>query len=367
MGSRNFRAIIGVDLGGTRLKIGLVDNRNKVVLLRRFLTRVDQGKEKVLKRIAAVIRDTLLWSRKKGYAVKAIGIGAPGMVDQVRGIIHISPNFPDWKDVPLIPLLAREIPLPLYLDNDANAITIGEKWAGAGSDLSNFACLTLGTGVGSGLFLNGRLWYGSQGSGPEIGHMTIQPGGERCGCGNRGCLETLASAKYMIKKAEKALAAGIAPLLAARLEGVHSPLSARLLYEAALAGDSFSLSLFRVMGRSLGIAAANLVHTMGLEGIILSGGVSRAATIFLPYLEKEFKKRLTLVDPNQVRIRISSLWEKSGVLGAACMAGERNKQARNSKFETNSKVTNKYCINDEEAYGCRAQEDDPQGTPEKTG
>jgi glucokinase len=318
------KTILGVDLGGSRIKIGLVDSRNEVGFIKKFSTRVDQGKERVLKRISRVIQDAIDLSHQTGYRPESVGIGAPGVVDRERGMVHLSPNFPDWKDVPLVPFLAQAISLPIYLDNDANAITYGEKWAGAGEGLSNFACLTLGTGVGSGLVLNGRLWYGGQGSGPEIGHMTILPRGERCGCGNRGCLETLASAKYMVKQAERALARKTAPFLATRLAQNKNPLSAYLLYEAALAGDPFSLSLFKTLGKSLAIAAANLVHTLGLEGIILGGGVSRAATIFLPYFNKEFKKRLTLVSYERVFIRISSLREKSGVLGAACMARERN-------------------------------------------
>ena len=195
------------------------------------------------------------------------------------------------------------------MDNDANAITYGEKWVGAGKDMNNFACLTLGTGVGSGLMLDGRLWYGSHGSGPEIGHMTIHPKGRRCKCGNRGCLETLASAGWLVKMASKIKN--------------REPLSSKDIYLRALQGDPFCRDLFENLGEALGIAIANLIHILSLEGVVLGGGLSRAATIFLPSLEKEFKKRLTLVAPEKIKIRISRLQEKSGVLGAAGIALKR--------------------------------------------
>ena len=217
------------------------------------------------------------------------------------------------------------------MDKDANVVAYGEKWIGAGQDLESFICLTLGTGVGSGLFLNGRPWFGNQISGPEFGHVTIEPRGERCGCGNRGCLETLASATYLLKKAKKGLDKKVPTLLSEMVNNKSRPLSAKDLYETARKGDPFCISLFAELGRYLGIALANIVQTLCLEGVVLGGGVSKASTIFLPYLEKEFKKRLTMAAAELVSIRISSLGEKSGVLGAAKMAMDRNQNS--SKFK----------------------------------
>ena len=148
-----------------------------------------------------------------------------------------------------------------------------------------------------------------------------------CGCGNRGCLETLVSASYLVKKAQKGLDKKIPTLLAELLNSKSRPLSAKVLYETARRGDPFCISLFADLGRYLGIALANIVHTLLLEGVILGGGVSKASTIFLPYLEKEFKKRLTMADSKLVSIRISFLGEKSGILGAARMAMERSKNS----------------------------------------
>ena len=323
--SANPAKIIGIDLGGTRIKTGLVDARGEILFLKNYLTCLDLGREKVIKRMVKIIKQLIEISIKNRFKPELIGLGAPGLVDREKGIIRRTPNFPDWKDVPLARIISDEVSLPTYVDKDANVITLGEKWVGAGKDWDHFVCLTLGTGVGSGLFLNGRPWYGSQGNGPEFGHITIEPRGERCGCGNRGCLETLASATYLVKKAQKGLDKKVHILLSEMVNQRSEPLSAKLLYETAKKGDPFCISLFAELGRYLGIALANLIHTLGLEGVVLGGGLSKAFTIFLPYLEKEFKKRMTMIPGDLPPIRISSLGDKSGILGAAKMAMERNK------------------------------------------
>lgn len=322
--------IIGIDLGGTRTKIGLIDPQGKILNFKSVLTRVDRGKDQALKRIIRILSQFIKISSDNNFPPQLVGLGAPGFIDREAGIVRHSPNFPDWREVPLAQIISQGVGLPSFVDNDANAVTWGEKWVGAGRDLSNFICLTLGTGVGSGLILNDRLWYGSQGSGPEFGHVTMRPRGERCGCGNRGCLETEVSATYLMKKAQRGLEKNIPTQLREILSRGSKPLplSTRLLFQGAIKGDPFCISLFAEMGKYLGIALANIVHTLGLEGVILGGGVSRAATIFLPYLEKEFKKRLTMVPAEKVSIRVSSLGEKSGILGAAKMAWERTLDPR---------------------------------------
>ena len=300
---------LGIDLGGTRIKVGVVDELGRLSNMKEFSTRVDLGREALIRRIIRIIQRRLSEDADLPNPPAAIGLGAAGMIDVRKGVVLLSPNFPDWQQVPLARLVNEETGLPTFLDNDANAITYGEKWVGAGKDMNNFACLTLGTGVGSGLMLDGRLWYGSHGSGPEIGHMTIHPKGRRCKCGNQGCLETLASAGWLVKMASKIKN--------------REPLSSKDIYLRALQGDPFCRDLFENLGEALGIAIANLIHILSLEGVVLGGGLSRAATIFLPSLEKEFKKRLTLVAPEKIKIRISRLQEKSGVLGAAGIALKR--------------------------------------------
>ncbi len=319
--------VIGIDLGGTRIKAGLVDTRGTIHFLKNYATGVEFGKEQVLKKIIRIIKHLIKTANGKEAFPKLIGLGAPGSINREEGIVRISPNFPDWKDVPLARIISKETGLPTFIDNDAQVVTFGEKWVGAGTDLNDFVCLTLGTGVGSGLFLNGRPWFGIQGMGSELGHITIQPRGKRCRCGNRGCLETLASAPYLVQKAQQGLGEKIPTMLTEALSKKSKTLSARLLYETARKGDPFCISLYAELGKFLGIALANIVHILGIEGVVLGGGVSKASTIFLPYLEKEFKKRLTMVPADKVTIRVSFLREKSGILGAAKMAMERDKES----------------------------------------
>jgi glucokinase len=312
---------LGVDLGGTRIKVGVVDELGGLSNMNKFATRVDLGREALIRRIIRLIQKSLSDDPDLQNPPAGIGLGAAGMIDVRKGVVLLSPNFPDWHQVPLARLISEQTGLPTFLDNDANAFTYGEKWVGEGKDMNNFACLTLGTGVGSGLVLGGRLWYGSQGSGPEIGHMTIHPRGRRCLCGNRGCLETLASAGWLVKIAAEKRGAQSLTLDPPTKD--RAALGSKDLYLKALQGDPFCRDLFENLGEALGIAIANLIHILGLEGVVLGGGLSRAATIFLPSLEKEFKKRLTLVPPENIKIRVSRLQEKSGVLGAAGIALER--------------------------------------------
>ncbi|MBI5585083.1 MAG: ROK family protein [Deltaproteobacteria bacterium] len=306
------------------MKIGLVESTGRLLLMKKFPTRVQVGREALIKRIIGLTASFLNDPRCAAHPPRVIGLGAAGLIDIRKGVVEISPNFPDWQQVPLGRRLQDALGITTFLDNDANAVTFGEKWAGAGQDLQHFACLTLGTGVGGGLILGGRLWYGSHGSGPEIGHMTIKPRGERCRCGNRGCLETLASATWLVQNYKKIKnIEQIEYETAPPATRPQATLTAKDLFHLARQGEPHSLRLFKQMGEALGLALANLVHLLSLEGIILGGGLSRAATIFLPYLEKEFKKRLTLISPERVHLRISSLQEKSGVIGAAGLALER--------------------------------------------
>ncbi|HMK66023.1 MAG TPA: ROK family protein, partial [Thermodesulfobacteriota bacterium] len=301
----------------------LVDDQGNIYLQQTNPTQAELGLDLGAERIANHIKRFQSAAIRKGYTPQAIGLGAPGIINRERGLVQFSPNLPEWRDVPLAQAIRQKTNIPVFLDNDANMVTYGEHWMGVGRDFNNFLCLTLGTGVGSGLVLNGKLWFGSQGLGPEFGHITVIPGGERCGCGNRGCLETLASANSLVKKAQKGMARGRSTLLTQLIGGRREALTAKLVYQGALRNDPFCLSLLADLGKYLGLALANSIHLLGLEGVVLGGGLSRASTIFLPYLEKEFKKRMTMAFADRVSIRISSLGDKSGILGAAKMAFER--------------------------------------------
>jgi glucokinase len=317
------RHILGIDLGGTRTKIGFVDSKGTILQVKSFPTRLDLGKDRSLNQITHTLVHFIEAFKKGRKSIDLIGMGAPGIIDRHQGMIRHSPNFTDWLDVPIARIITKATGLPTFVDNDANVVPYGEKWVGAAQDLNHFACLTLGTGLGSGFFLNGRPWYGGQGVGPEFGHITVRPQGLLCGCGNRGCLETLVSAPYLVKKAQRGLQRNSSPFLMKTLQGDSKSISTQILARGARQGDPFCLGLFAEMGKSLGQALAGLVHILGIEGIILGGGVSRAATIFLPYLKKEFNKRLTMIPPEKISIRLSPLGETSGILGAAKMALDR--------------------------------------------
>src|SRR6185437_1282406 len=208
---------IGVDLGGTNLRIAAVDASGKQLELITTNTEVKRGRDYVVGEICDAIR--VLQEKFRGkYRFAGTGIGVPGIIDMESGTLHESPNLPGWENYPVRDEIERRLGATVILENDANAAALGEKWLGAARDVDDMCILTLGTGVGGGLVLRGRIWHGMNGMAGEFGHMTIDPDGPRCNCGNLGCIEQLASATAIMRMAREAIAAGNAPKLA-RLAG----------------------------------------------------------------------------------------------------------------------------------------------------
>jgi glucokinase len=181
--------LIGIDLGGTSIKAGVVSRTGRILLRKSVPTCTDAGKKVVISRIAAAGIELAAWARSEGLEPVAIGVGSPGQLDSARGVVFFSPNFPDWRNVPLKGEIEKITGIRTFVENDANAAAWGERWAGAGRNVRTFVLYTLGTGIGGGIVLDGRLWRGANGMGGELGHIIVQPNGKKCGCGNLGCVE----------------------------------------------------------------------------------------------------------------------------------------------------------------------------------
>jgi glucokinase len=226
------------------------------------------------------------------------------------------------------PELAKRLPWPVALDNDANLFAWGEATMGAGQGEKNLLGITLGTGVGGGLVLGGKLWQGSRGTAAEIGHMTIEQGGERCNCGNRGCLETLASATWTVKWTAAQLAAGEESVLQPLWRQNPRELTARRIYQAAAGGDRLAQQAFGRVGRALGLAIAGVVHLLGIPLIILGGNFAQAWDQFIGPLEAELDNRLTFFPRAELRLRPAVLGDNAGLLGAARLAWDLSQGLR---------------------------------------
>src|SRR5229473_3564417 len=201
---------IGVDLGGTNLRIAAVDEHGTLVEKITLGTKVSLGRDHVIADMCDAIQ-RMLEKFRNSAPLLGIGIGVPGIIDMQTGLVRESPNLPDWVDYPARAAIEQCLKTVVILENDANSAALGEKWLGAARDFDDMGMLTLGTGVGGGLVLGGRIWHGMSGMANEFGHITVEPAGTRCGCGNRGCLEAYASATAVLRMAQEAIASGAAP------------------------------------------------------------------------------------------------------------------------------------------------------------
>lgn len=311
------RTVIGLDVGGTFIKAGLVDRRGRILARVKEPTEASGGKMQILENILSALQ-TIEESPLCRRRITAVGLGVPGLINLQQGVISTSPNFPGWKNFPIQKMLARRIERPLFLENDANAAALGEKWMGAARNSRDFCFFTLGTGVGGGLVLGGKVWHGADGMAGEVGHITIDPQGPRCLCGNRGCLEAYASAKALRRMVREARSAGRASRFFRGL--TWRQIDGESIHRAAKEGDRISLEAFDRMGSALGIGISNLINLLNLERVILGGGLSAAWRFFIPALRAEVKRRAFRAPAQRVKIVRARVGEDAGVLGAAYLA-----------------------------------------------
>ena len=310
---------IGVDLGGTNLRVAAVDERGQVIERMSLGTQLSLGRDRVIDDMCEAIQGLskkLLTSSK----LLGIGIGVPGIID-MAGTVREAANLPGWAGFPVRAEIERRLQAQVILENDARVATLGEKWLGAGRAVDDMAMLTLGTGVGGGLVLGGKIWYGMNGMAGEFGHFTVEPDGPGCGCGSRGCLEQYASATAVVRMAREAASGG-----ATGLAGI-SELSSKAVYDLAQQGDLDAQRIFSAMGRALGIILADLVNGLNLPMYVIGGGAESAWDAFAPTMFAELRARSVVylaTDPEKPTasgaktvITRATLGSDAGLLGAA--------------------------------------------------
>ncbi len=280
---------IGVDLGGTNLRIAAVSQQGELMEKVTLGTRVALGKDHVMGEMCDAIR-VLASKYGANFTLQGIGIGVPGIIDMKTGMLRESPNLPGWAETPVRAEIERLLGTRVILENDANVAALGEKWLGAARDVDDMAMLTLGTGVGGGIVLQGRIWHGMTGMAGEFGHMTVEPEGPPCGCGNRGCVEQYASATAVVRMAKEAIASGRAPGLA-KAASSDPEFSSKAIYNLAIQGDEEAKKIFGRVGRALGICLANLVNAFNLNMYVIGGGASSAWEAFSPFIFEELRQR----------------------------------------------------------------------------
>ena len=310
---------IGVDLGGTNLRIATLDRKGRIRDQITVPAEVSQGPDHVIDRICETVSRSLDPLKREGQKPLGIGVGVPGIIYFEQGLVHDSPNLPGWTDIPLRDRLQERLQFPVYLENDANSAALGEKWMGRGRDTNDLCLLTLGTGVGGGIVLNGRIWHGFQGMAGEVGHINIYPDGLRCGCNNRGCLEQYASATAVIREAEKAARQGLSPLLRSDLEASRS-ITAKVVAQRAHQGDKVAGSIYAEAGKALGIGLGSLINILNLPLCLLGGGMASAWDLFAPALFEEVRTRSYIFRTGETRIEPAELDEDAGLYGNAYLS-----------------------------------------------
>ena len=321
MTSAREQYIVGVDLGGTNIVAGaMTADGSRHLAMRSIPTNSFVGDEGVADRIVGLVEGVILDSMEQTDCARrdfiGIGVGAPGPLDRERGIVLVAPNL-GWRDFPLAQRIQKRLNLPTTLDNDANCATFGEWWQGAARGGRNVVGITIGTGIGGGLIINGALYHGSSDMAGEIGHTTIDLNGRHCKCGNYGCLEAYASAPAIATRAREVLVREEGEsAIPAMVEGNFDNITARIVYDAAKLGDPIASEIVKDTARYLGAGVANLLNIFNPDIVVLAGGVAEAGDALFVPLRAEVRRRAFSPAVNAMKIVPGSLPGTAGVVGA---------------------------------------------------
>jgi glucokinase len=306
--------VLAVDLGGTNLRMAAVGAGGEVVARSKSATPRSDDPRDIVEAIIASARDCHDPGAPE-YDIQAIGIAIPAMSIGAGGVVNKAANLPSLDGFALAPAVAEKLGVPAVLENDANAAAIGENWIGASRGIRNSICVTLGTGVGGGIILDGNTLRGPDWSAGEIGHICVEPLGPPCGCGSNGCVEQYSSATAIVRMAREIM--GNYP--ASELHGKFE-LSAFDVYEAGKAGDELAGEVFRLMGQYLGIALAGLINVLNPEVIVIGGGVAAGWDLFIGHVGDEIGKRAYCEPAKRAKLVRALLGDDAGILGAARVA-----------------------------------------------
>jgi len=301
---RIIQRVIGLDLGGSQIRLAFIapKGQRSGEILTVPVTNRD------LKVVLTLLVDSIRRLQSGGSRPSAVGIGIPGFIRMDEARIYRSPNFPGWKNVPIRDLLETRLNCPVFVENDANAAAFGESWVGCGKGLSSLLYLGLGTGVGGGIILDGRVWHGREGLAAELGHITIDPDGPVCGCGNRGCLESYSSATAVVRSYIE------------KTGRARPDLTAQDVNLLARRGNQKACAVFVELGRALGIAIADLLNIFDPERIAIGGGVAEAWPLFHKPMMDEIGRRAVRPVRLNEKVRRSLLKNEAGMIGAAGLA-----------------------------------------------
>ncbi len=310
---------IGIDVGGTNVKIALVDGEGKIIYSNSVPTYAQMGYEYTVNNIKQAIRDLMKETNTDAKEIEGIGFDFPGQVDYKTGVVKLAPNIPGWVNVPIAQMIEEEFNIPTRIDNDVRCAALGELKFGAGKGCENFVCITVGTGIGSGLVINGQLVRGAANAAGEIGHIKLQMhGGPICGCGDTGCLEAFASGPSIVAMAQEYLKGGKSTKFR-EMAGADGEITPYIVAKAAEAGDPVAKRIFEIVGTYIGMGLVSVINLLNPEKVIIGGGVAAAGDLLLAPIRKTVKERAMVVAGNSVEIVPAQLGNSAGVIGASML------------------------------------------------
>lgn len=311
--------LLGIDLGGTNIKVGLLDDTGAILKQANTPTESEQGPDHVVDRIVGQCRQLLGEQGVSAGDLAAVGIGTPGPLSISRGRIIQACNMPGFTDYPLRARISGELDRPAIMENDANAACWGEYWVGAGKEVSRMVMFTLGTGVGGGIISDGVIEHGQDGNGAEVGHMIVHPGGRLCSCGQHGCLEAYASCSQTAARAEEAVREGEPSSLEETIR-THDHLTCKDVFDHARQEDRLALEVIDLTAQMLAQGCINILHLTEPQRAVLAGGMIHSADLLLPRIRSHFNEMVWRLKPESLEICTAKLGTDAGIIGAAGVA-----------------------------------------------
>ncbi|RFA32815.1 glucokinase [Virgibacillus dokdonensis] len=313
--------IIGMDIGGTTAKLGLISNDGVIISKWEIPTNTNDGGKHIVDDIWNSVRQKLKHLHYNEEQVLGIGVGAPGFIEDETGFIYEAVNI-GWKNYPLGELLSNQSKLPVFVENDANVAALGENWRGAGNEVANLIAVTLGTGVGGGIIANGRVVNGEAGIGGEIGHIIMDTHGAECNCGRKGCLETIASATGIVRQAFE-LAENLPDSKLAKHVNIKGTITAKDVFQLANEGDVEAKQIVAHTTDILGLAIANMSVTISPAKVLIGGGVSKAGQPLLTAIAEAFKRYALPKVYQSCELKFAQLGNDAGIIGAAFLVKQK--------------------------------------------
>lgn len=310
------KVIAGIDIGGTKIAIALENLGGEKIAVRRLPTRAEIGAEAIIENVTRAIKEMLA---ENNCEIVAVGIGCPSPLDIEKGLVMSPSNLRDWDRFPIVKIFQDEFGVPVVLENDANAAALGEYVYGAGRGYQNIVYITISTGIGGGIILNGEIFRGVAAGAGELGHTIVQPDGIRCNCGSVGCLETVSAGVHIARRAQERLAAGEPSLMREMVSGINE-VSAKTVIDAVRKNDQLAVEIWDETCRFLAIGIGNIITILAPEAVVIGGGVAEAGDLLFEPLRRLLPQFVSMIPADKINVLPAELGGESGVCGALALA-----------------------------------------------